>query len=150
APEEVTWHRRRLQRMYPALGMTLAIPDVLDQPVADQMAVAPRHRQPELVQLRRGRLVRGREGPREAAAERLLGGELPDLRPLDGMGQHELHRLGPGHVWVEAAVQEDDERNLHRQPAIREPGEELLGDRYAVVVHEEGGLPNPVRAPERL
>src|SRR5262249_52015469 len=43
APEEVTWDRRRLQRTYPALGVTLAITDVLDQPVPDQMAVAARH-----------------------------------------------------------------------------------------------------------
>ena len=92
----------------------------------------------------------------QAVGERRLVHGRGDLGAVVGVEQHLLARRRPVEIGVQAAVHPHDAGDLGRaiaagaERALGPAGEQLLGDRHAVVVGHEQGARRPLRRPQRL
>lgn len=108
----------RLERGDPALGMAHAIAHVTDQAVRDQLATAVAQGLPDIGAVGR-RVEACCERWCQGLAQQLLAEQRADLRPLLGIQQGGLDRLGAVQVGVQAAVEQMDGDEVDGESSVR-------------------------------
>ncbi len=112
-------------------------------------AVVATVREPHLGAVGGGVEARCERG-REPGHEQLLVQQRAQLGALLGVEQGNLRRLGAMQFGIQAAVEQERASQLHLQSALLAPREQLLCDRYRVVVGEERCRADALVLPQRL